>query len=94
MSKKKKKLQKPFAKFPINLPPNLLESFKEIIKDLPEDKRPSALKKIDLLYQDSYYGIIPSPDDLEKYNKIIPNGADRIMAMAEKPVCSWNEIRK
>ncbi len=33
----------------------------------------------------SYYqGIIPKSSELEKYNCIIPNGADRIMIMAEK----------
>lgn len=29
-------------------------------------------------------GPIPQPEQLDKYNQIIPNGADRIMAMAEK----------
>lgn len=29
-------------------------------------------------------GPLPDPDDLFRYNDIIPNGADRIMIMAEK----------
>ena len=29
-------------------------------------------------------GPLPSPADLEKFNQIIPNGADRIVAMTEK----------
>src|ERR1700735_2182472 len=32
----------------------------------------------------SHQGPIPYWEDLEKYAQIIPNGADRIMAMAEK----------
>lgn len=31
-----------------------------------------------------FVGPIPPPDLLEKYNSIIPNGAERIMAMAER----------
>jgi uncharacterized membrane protein len=32
----------------------------------------------------SFSGPIPPPGLLEKYNEVIPNGADRIMAMAER----------
>lgn len=32
----------------------------------------------------SFSGPIPPPEDLEKYNAIIPNAAERILAMAEK----------
>ena len=32
----------------------------------------------------SFSGPLPHPNVLEKYNEIIPNGAERIMAMAEK----------
>lgn len=31
-----------------------------------------------------YSGPLPHPRDLEKYNEIIPDGANRIMVMAEK----------
>ena len=31
-----------------------------------------------------YQGPLPHFEDLDKYNEIIPNGADRIMTMAEK----------
>ena len=33
---------------------------------------------------EAFSGPIPPPDLLEKYNNIIPNGADRILAMAEQ----------
>lgn len=31
-----------------------------------------------------HVGPLPSPEDMAEYNHIIPNGADRIMTMAEK----------
>ena len=43
----------------------------------------------------SFSGPIPPPGILEKYNEIIPNGAERIMAMAEKQSAhrEWLEKR-
>ena len=35
-------------------------------------------------HTESFSGPIPPPDLLERYNKVIPNGADRILAMAEQ----------
>lgn len=32
----------------------------------------------------SFSGPLPPPDLLDRYNQVIPNGADRIMAMAER----------
>jgi uncharacterized membrane protein len=40
----------------------------------------------------SFSGPIPSPVALEKYNEIIPNGADRIMVMAENQSAHREEI--
>jgi uncharacterized membrane protein len=34
--------------------------------------------------QTGWSGPLPSPDALDKFNQIIPNGADRIVAMAER----------
>ena len=34
----------------------------------------------------SHQGPLPVPDQLEAYDRLIPNGADRIMAMAEKQI--------
>lgn len=44
--------------------------------------------------QSFHSGPIPSPDTLEKYNAIIPNGADRIMRMAEKQQDHRIELEK
>lgn len=37
-----------------------------------------------LIVQRLHTGPIPSPDDIARYNQHIPDGANRIMAMAEK----------
>jgi uncharacterized membrane protein len=42
----------------------------------------------------SFSGPIPPPGILEKYNEIIPNGAERIMAMAEKQSAHRESIEK
>jgi uncharacterized membrane protein len=43
----------------------------------------------------SYYaGVLPKASELEKYNKIIPNGAERIMVMAEKQQAHRHELEK
>lgn len=50
---------------------------------LTEEQRAIILARITAV-QESYFGILPHPEHLDKYNNIIPNGAERIMAMAEK----------
>lgn len=39
-----------------------------------------------------YSGLIPHPDHLERYNDIIPDGADRLMALVEKDFEHEREI--
>lgn len=39
-------------------------------------------------------GPLPSPDDLALYNQIIPNGADRIMKMAENQAEHRQQLEK
>lgn len=39
-----------------------------------------------------YSGPLPPPQMLEQYNKVIPNGAERIMAMAEKQLDHRHEL--
>lgn len=58
---------------------------------LKDEDRNKILKNVSaavstITYQQStsvYSGPIPSPDMLDAYNSIMPNGADRIMKMAE-----------
>lgn len=41
-------------------------------------------QQIRQLQVQQWSGPLPAPADLEKFNQIIPNGAERILAMAEK----------
>lgn len=60
----------------------------DIIKKIPKRQREEigrilALRQTQTIYH-SHSGPIPSPADMEKYSLAFPNGADRIMAMAER----------
>ncbi|HLS29393.1 MAG TPA: DUF2335 domain-containing protein [Flavobacteriaceae bacterium] len=59
----------------------------DIFKGIPEEKRHEILSEfVSITYQEehSHSGPLPSPEAIGKYNTIIPDGADRIMKMAEK----------
>nr|WP_297936703.1 DUF2335 domain-containing protein [uncultured Lachnoclostridium sp.] len=51
-----------------------------------EKKSASISDKESQLLVQQYKGPIPSADELEKYEKILPGAADRILKMAEKNV--------
>ena len=50
----------------------------------PENKEKSKIFLSQQRIETSFNGPIPPPNFLEKYNNIIPNGAERILAMAEQ----------
>lgn len=56
----------------------------EALEDISPEKKGQLLRAISVLQSSTHSGPLPSPDDLRKYDVIIPNGADRIMQMAEK----------
>jgi len=62
------------------LPPDL----KAIIDQIPKEKREQALAAIISFKLTISSGPLPAPEILSQYNEIIPNGAERITAMAEK----------
>lgn len=64
----------------------LSKSNPTLFKGIPDSKRRELIKNVTLTAKQTishHEGPIPSPDMIEKYNTIIPNGADRIMCMAE-----------
>ena len=61
----------------------VVEANPEVFKDVPNNKRHQIIKAVLSVKQTSHSGPIPDPDTLAKYNEIIPNGAERIMTMAE-----------
>ena len=58
------------------------EEAEMILEELTDETRTAVLRKVSV-EQMSYSGPIPPPSEMAKYNDVIPNGADRIMTMAE-----------
>lgn len=54
-----------------------------LVASLSDDKRIERIEK-SLTEFSAFSGPLPRPEDFEKYNEILPNAADRILAMAEK----------
>lgn len=50
--------------------------------------------EVGAIIEQHYSGPLPPPQALERYNDIIPNGADRIMVMAEKQGAHRQELEK
>ncbi|ASW74697.1 hypothetical protein IQ37_15190 [Chryseobacterium piperi] len=58
----------------------------EFLDDLPPEQRKkflSLVRTISIRQASMHSGPLPRPEDIEKYNMIIPNGAERIMKEAE-----------
>jgi len=83
MKNRKKEIQNSLPKDQNELPKDLPAPIQNLLNLIPETKRSLAEKQIEFLCYE-YRGVIPSPDDLRKYNEIIPNGADRLTKMAEE----------
>ncbi|SMC53312.1 DUF2335 domain-containing protein [Pedobacter nyackensis] len=92
MSKQHSQQQKPYpteeAKNQVNgvslLEKQVMESEPELFKNIPHDKRTRIIRSVAISMKKTHSGPIPDPATLASYNEIIPNGAERIMAMAEK----------
>jgi uncharacterized membrane protein len=54
----------------------------------------TSLEAVSFQMQVVRQGPLPDPEDLAKYNQIIPEGADRIMKMAERQSAHRIEIEK
>ena len=64
----------------------------KIFEGIPANKKFELLNIFSI--QKTHSGPLPPPEQLEKYSEIIPNGADRIMAMAEKQQAHRIELEK
>lgn len=61
----------------------LVQANPDVFKGIPAPKKKELLQLM-AVQVTSHSGPIPDPENLARYNEIIPNGADRIMTMAEK----------
>lgn len=60
-----------------------LDQIKAVIESLPEEQKLEVLGKGTSISL-SYSGPLPHPADLEKFERILPGAADRILGMAER----------
>lgn len=65
------------------------EKIVELLSKLPEDIRPEVQT---LIREFSFSGPIPPPQFLERYEKILPGSADRIVTMAENEQENAKEV--
>jgi len=72
------------------LDPEALEHISEEAKN----KILRAARAVSIRLASHHSGPLPRPEDLERYNLIIPNGAERIMAMTEKQSDHRMELEK
>ena len=70
----------------IELEQELLSVNPRIFDGIKKDKKEEILRSfsITLIQEKSHSGPLPDAETLIQYNSVIPNGADRIMSMAEK----------
>jgi uncharacterized membrane protein len=88
LSKRKHK-----RKHKITHPPSNLSNQDPLINDnpIPAQGTPKSIRAQALA---AFSGPIPPPDLLDKYNQIIPDGADRILKMAERQSAHRQYIEK
>lgn len=58
----------------------------DYVAKLPEERRQELVEvlAVSTRIEKTFSGPLPAPDDFEHYNKVLPDAAHRIMAMAEK----------
>lgn len=66
--------------------PDSKQDLVEFISRLPDEKRQILVEQlaINTHIEKTFSGPLPAPDDFERYNKVLPDAAHRIVAMAEK----------
>lgn len=62
----------------------LIDFDPKIFDAVPKNKRPQLIRGIAMTVMKAHSGPLPDPETLERYSVLIPNGAERIMQMAEK----------
>lgn len=61
-----------------------LEELEKEMIELPDNKKDEMIQKLEMSRSITYSGAVPPPEMLREFDKIIPNGADRFMKMAEE----------
>ena len=58
----------------------------EFVANLPEERRRDLVEllAVSTRIEKTFSGPLPAPEDFEQYNKVLPDAAHRIVALAEK----------
>jgi len=67
-----------------NVEKRLTEIDPKIFEGIPKNKKQQIIRSLVITMHKTHIGPLPDPETLTKYSEIIPNGAERIMQMAEK----------
>lgn len=67
-----------------NIDDEKLEKLEKEMIELPDNKKGEMIQKLEMSRSITYSGAVPPPEMLREFDKIIPNGADRFMKMAEE----------
>lgn len=62
--------------------------------ELPDNKKGEMIQKLEMSRSITYSGAVPPPEMLREFDKIIPNGADRFMKMAEEQSAHRRKIEQ
>lgn len=63
------------------------------VQSTPAEQLPSGVSAR-MLAASVYYGPLPPPDDLKAYSEIVPDAAERMLAMAEKQAHHRQEMER
>ena len=69
-------------------------SINDFIQRLPEDMQGEASAIFMAMEQKSFQGPLPPPEDLQGYEDVVPNAANRIITMAEENSKHRREMEK
>lgn len=62
----------------------LVEIDPKVFDGIPKHKKQQIIRSLVVTMHKTHIGPLPDPETLSEYSAIIPNGAERIMQMAEK----------
>jgi len=72
------------------LPAEIEKNAEKVIETLPKESR-AAVTKVFQQIRRIHSGPLPDAETLEQYNRIIPNGAERIMQLVEREAAHRHE---
>ena len=69
-------------------------SLEKIINELPKEEKDKFVAAIYAYEKKSWSGPLPSPEDFERYEKVLPGSMDRVLTVMEKQAAHRMEEEK